>query len=277
MTLEMLDSDAAMLAAAGSVAEEALALHRDALSLLTDGWCSQSGSAATDLLRRQCGGGAELVTALHGAAAELRSLRDSLEEMGPHPDPSVGRADGDQPPFAQSSARLDDRPAPQFELPASPPVYGTAPPAPQAGPAWPLGAGLAALPSLGAGLVGLIAQIGDALSPDSAAPAPADDPAVIKSRADEMVATPIGTAAEPPRTPVLPPVAAPVERISEPATRIPVPESPPPPPPQLLAAERPPEPAVSAPDPIPPDAAPAAAEARTPCEIAADELPQVGQ
>ena len=79
MNPEALEFDCAALVAAGSLAEEALALHREALAIVEQGWHSQSGSAATDVLRRQCGEAAELVTALHDATGDFRALRDAAE------------------------------------------------------------------------------------------------------------------------------------------------------------------------------------------------------
>jgi acetylglutamate kinase len=101
---EALDADGAALAAAGSLAAEALALHRDALALLDEGWRSQSGSTATDLLRQQCGEGAELVAALRDAAAECRALCDAAE----YPVTAVDD---------QAFSRLGDRPAARFGTP----------------------------------------------------------------------------------------------------------------------------------------------------------------
>lgn len=320
---EALDADGAALAAAGSLAEEALALHRDALTLLDDGWRSQSGSAATDLLRLQCGEGAELVAALHDAAAECRALCDAAEY------PVGAVAD-------QTFSRIGDRPAARFGAP-DPTAFGSiAAPSPQPPPAWtptpvpasalpavpapaaPLPAAPAlavpspALPDLGGALVGLVAQIADAMSLESAGDSvdPGDNADLATEAATEaaseaatgqrpsadeperpappLPATPSppsatpspppATASPPPATPQVPAVDPPVLLPITPADQLqPAPPLPPPDPP-LLAAERPPDPPA---DPVAPPAedipeqAPAG-NPDTPCEIAADALPQVG-
>ena len=293
MNPEALESDCAALAAAGSLAEEALALHREALGLVEQGWHSQSGSAATDALRRQCGEAAELVTALHDATGDFRALRDVAEY-------------GVDASTAQPYNRLSDRPPAQFDtaepfffggapapapapapVPVSPPVP---PPAPPPAPAWTPGTAGPPLPDLGGALVGLVAQIADAVSLISA-----------EEGAGLEVTPPTDPPAEPPaalpqpESPALPPVSPPVQFVGPTAP----PDSAAPPiaaPPPLLAAERPPDPPPEPrPDPPPAPEVPAAPVApaleqppeplpeqspedpKTPCEIAADALPQVGQ
>jgi hypothetical protein len=270
---EALDADCSALAAAGSVAEEALALHCEALAILEQGWHSQSGSAATDVLRRQCGEAAELVTALHDATGDFRALRDAAEY-------------GVDASTAQPSNRLSDRPPAQFET-AEPFLFGSAaapapapPPVPPPAPAWTPGTAEPPLPDLGGALVGLVAQIADAVSSLSAeegagleAAQPTDPPA--DPPAESSAAPPK------PESPAVPPVSPPVQFVGPSAP----PESPPPP---LLAAERPPDPppepgpasppvpeVAAAPPESPPESPPE--DPRTPCEIAADALPQVGQ
>lgn len=159
MNPEALDADCAALAAAGSVAEEALALHCEALAILEQGWHSQSGSAATDVLRRQCGEAAELVTALHDATGDFRALRDAAEY-------------GAVASTAEPYNRLNDRPSAQFET-AEPFFFGGAaapvpPQVPPPAPAWTPGTAVPPLPDLGGALVGLVAQIADAVSSLSA-------------------------------------------------------------------------------------------------------------
>lgn len=268
MNPEALDADCAALAAAGSLAEEALALHRDALAILEQGWHSQSGSAATDALRRQCGQAAELVTALHDATGEFRQLRDAAEAGMPAP------AD-------QFSTRLSDRLPAQFEAAQPVPFGNTAAPAPPPaaawtpGPAWTPAAAGPQFPDLGSTLVGLVAQIADTLNL-----APAEEAGEAVQRGS---APPTEAPTEAPPAPPSPPVHA----AGPPAQPDPVLAPSP-----LLAAERPPDPPEPAPEPRPdpapgpeipavpvapvPEPAPPE-DPQTPCEIAADALPQVGQ
>ena len=350
LSLQALDADSAALAAAGSVAEEALALHRQALAVLTEGWRGGSSSAADDLLRQQCAEAADVVTALHGAAGELRSLRQRLADLR---DEKVDAAiriddrraaerpawlaharaamdDGADPEaieairreiapyvasdirsdwmaamqsgtesvagaYGDTAARLSDRPMPRFDSPQPSAYAGPMTPlaSPQPVPAWPSGATQSALPNLGGALVGLVAQIAEALGPDVGIPA--DIPAAnhADSTTDSSVDGPADRRqADPPPRPD--PVGRPVPPQAAAATSLlpasaapesqvdvaPPPLPPAPPPPDLLAAERPPEPEVPH-EPAPAlDAGPAsdmAGAAETPCEIAADELPQVGQ
>jgi hypothetical protein len=290
---EALESDCAALVAAGSLAEEALALHRDALAIVEQGWHSQSGSAATDALRRQCGEAAELVTALHDATGDCRALRDTAEY-------------GVDASTAEPYNRLSDRPPAQFDT-AEPFIFGGAaapapalppvpPPAPA--PAWTPGTAGPPLPDLGGALVGLVAQIADAVSSISAEEAaglettlPTDPPT--EPRTEPRTEQPAESPAAPPEpeSPTLPPVSPPVQFVGPTAP----PDSAAPPiaaPPPLLAAERPPDPPpeprpASPPAPEvptapvapaleqPPEQAPE--DPKTPCETAADALPQVGQ
>lgn len=263
---EALDADGAALSAAGAAAEEALSLHRQALAVLEEGWQSESGTAATDLIRRQCAQAADLVEALHGAAAELRSLRDTVDPLGAN---EVSSAE----PVA---ARLDDRAAPRFQ---TPPVIPAAP-ASSSFPPWPSGTGavpLSQLPNIGGTLAGLVTQIADALSPDAtdagaavaaegSAPPNEERPSVAVKSAAEITAAGSEELASPVMDPPerMPVEAAPPPLSAPPESVLAQPE-PPPLPPEPLAAERQPEP----PEPL--------TEARTPCEIAADELPQVGE
>jgi len=304
---EALAADSAALSSAGSAAEEALALHRFALAVLDDGWRGESGSTAIDLVRRQCGEAANLVEALHGAAAELRALRDSLPPAAAGYDGDLVDAEGgyaQAPGYAEAAARLSDRAAPVFAAPAPPipPAALTSPmplspamaPAP-AMSAWPSSPGslpmpnlgAAAFPNLGSTVAGLVAQVADALSsdtPEAGSPAAAtpDAEPVDKSNATSPPAQRETAAREPapalpPQPPALPAAAVPPSR---PDGVVPQQESAPSP---LLAAELPPPPG-SSPTPPPPEPAPppgpapaVAADTKTPCEIAADELPQVGQ
>lgn len=295
MNPEALEIDCAALVAAGSLAEEALALHREALAIVEQGWHSQSGSAATDVLRRQCGEAAELVTALHDATGDFRALRDAAEY-------------GVDASTAQPYNRLSDRPPAQFET-AEPFFFGAAPapapapvpvspPVPPPAPAWTTGTTGPPLPDLGGALVGLVAQIADAVSLISAeegagleATPPTEPPAepATGSSTESPTEPPAESPAAPPEPespalpPVGPPVSPPVQFVGPSAP----PDSAPPP---LLAAERPPDPppeprpasppaaeVPTAPLPEPPIPEPPAPDPKTPCEIAADALPQVGR
>jgi hypothetical protein len=331
-TGEALAADSAALSAAGSAAEEALALHRSALAVLDEGWGGESGSAAIDLVRRQCDEAADLVEALHGAAAELRALRDSLSTLGAGYDGGAGpidTVDGAAYPqpseYAQAAARLSDRAAPVFATPAPPmpPAALSSPavsPAP-AMPAWPPSPGsppvpnlgAAAFPNLGSTVAGLVAQIADVLSADApeadslgtdtrdaeppdqpeaergAEPEaergaePPDQPEAERgaepgAEPDQKPSPTDGYAPTPTAQPPVLPAAVPTP---QPDGAVPQQESPPMP---LLAAELPPpaepppaEPPTAEPPP-PPGLVPAVpSDGKTPCEIAADELPQVGQ
>lgn len=270
--LNAIDADAAALATASMLAEDALALHREAEALLAEGWSSESGCAAGDLLRQQIADGTELVAALHDAAEEFRSLRGVVEESGSVPD------------LSQTAVRLNERPTPSLQAPAPQPSYAGSAAWPSSVPPVP------PLPDLAGALVGLVATAADALSPDSVDPSgsPPDD------APDDA---PVGPPADPPDekagpTPRAAVVGEPITPPPPPAAVPPTPAVPewpqPQPEPPLLAAERPPESdPIPAPEPPPvppqspaepaPPQSPAEQDPNTPCEIAADELPQVGQ
>ena len=279
MNPEALDADCAALAAAGSVAEEALALHCEALAILEQGWHSQSGSAATDVLRRQCGEAAELVTALHDATGDFRALRDAAEY-------------GAVASTAEPYNRLSDRPPTQFET-AEPFFFGGAaapvpPPVPPPAPVWTPATAVPPLPDLGGALVGLVAQIAEAVSLISVEEGADLGTAESTAQRTDPPTDPPPIAAPPkPESPAVPPVSPPVQFVGPSAP----PEPAPPPiaaPPPLLAAERPPDPPpeprpasppapeVPAAPPEPPPEPPPE-DPKTPCEIAADALPQVGK
>lgn len=274
-------ADSAALAAAAGVAEEALACHRDALSALSEGWRSETGSAATGLLARQCAEATDVVAALHRAAAELTRVHDDWS------DPSGDRpADGsavEGPPTWTVDASagfptpdlLGTAPAPSSPAPVSWDGQTTSPwsaaapvspPVPSAG--WLPGGstalpGVGGLPDVGGALVGLVAQIAAMLGsysdarPDPAPAAPVDAPPAAEdapSAHDRDLRRPAtSSAADPePLTDSVPSSAVPQ---SLPPASLP-PASPPPAPedaaaPELLAAERPPDPEVE-PEPAPP-------------------------
>ena len=165
--------------------------------------------------------------------------------------------------------------------------------APSATPAWQPGGSVPALPDLGGALVGLVAQIAQTLGPYAGnaetrpAEVPAEKPPLAKAdpRRLHRKAPPVTPSAVPAG---LPDSAVPKSAAPQPQPATPTPSAPTP---ELLAAERQPEPGqppepppvpVGAPvpqvPPVPDAPPPAPAEgARTPCEIAADELPKVGE
>ncbi len=318
--------DRAALTAAADVAEEALACHRDALAALGDGWRSETGSAATDVLHQQCAEATDIVVALRRVAVELALLNDGWADTAPGNAEAV-RPDGvrtAEPPVAEASrspagipaadrfgAGTASPPGPPTVVPAE--TVSAAPGSAQAagGPwsaapttAWqaplgvpPAGSG-AALPDLGGALVGLVAQIAQALGSYGDIPAagrpegPAETPPVTVKAEPR---TP-GHQTDPPMTAGAAPSRLPDGAVPKSAVVLPQPpvQAQPVPSPELLAAERPADPGVAmesapppvaaaVPDPPPPPAADVGtapvgpADAKTPCEIAADELPKVGE
>lgn len=229
--------DSAALASAASAADDALQLERQALTVLRENWTGESATAAIDFLDAHCQEGEAVASALRHAADLLAALGDSA-------DPAVGELD----------AGLADRMPSNFSAPVPP--AAAAAPAPAMN--WPTG-GTSALPDIGGAIADLINQAADALNadPGAADPTAADAPADMVAEpqtaaanqdpsAESVAAEPVAAEPPPPAAETAPaPVIAPVE-----------PGAP-------LVAE------VSPPAPMDPD--------RTPCEIAADELPQVGE
>lgn len=228
------------LAAAASAAEEALRLEREALSVLRDSWTGESASAATDFIDSHCREGEAVVSALRRAAAVLATLGDSVDGLE---DPVTPSAD-------QIDAGLADRAPSNFAAPVPPPAAAPAP-----AMNWPP-SGMPALPDLGGAIADLIAQAADSLTADPVAV----DPVVEDPLVEDPVTADI-PAEDPPTAPE-PALVAPAAGITAPAEPAP-----------LLAAEAPPA------EPLPPLEVPTdpPVSDRTPCEIAADELPQVGQ
>lgn len=236
--MSALAQDGAALASAASAAEEALQLERQALSVLRDSWTGETASAATDLIDAHCREGEAVVSALRRAADVLVTLGDSADLPGD-----------------QVDAGLADRAPSNFAAPTPP----AAAPAPAMNT--PGGGGASALPDVGGAIAGLISQIVDALNADpggidpSAGDPPADaitppvTPAAPDQAPEPSVAA-VVTEPAPPAAPVAEPVIAPDESAPLPAAEVP-PSAPAP-------AEG------SSPD-------------RTPCEIAAGELPQIGE
>ncbi len=171
--------DSAALDAAASIAEEALACHREALILLAEGWQSETGSAIADFMDRQCGHGADVVDTLRRAAGRPDTLADSPADpdlggflptdrtAGP-PDsaPLIGDPVAAEPIAPAPAPAAAPAPAPM------PPWTGPVPASPWGQPgtdapwAAPASSGLAgpsAFPDLGATLAGLVAEITQAL------------------------------------------------------------------------------------------------------------------
>lgn len=231
-----LEAERVAMTAAAAMAEDALSLQREALAVLAEGWDGQSGSAAADLLSRQCADGADMVAAMQEVAGELALLRDSLADPGDTAAARAARAYGESP-------------------------FGSGVPT---APWGPTGIPLPALPDFGGALAGLVGQITEAIgTAELAGEIPAEIPAGPPEPPEppEAVREAVETVPDPGVThsgPVEPPAPVPVE------------------PPGPLAAEAP---VVSPPiqEPVvvqPPEMEP---EPATPCEIAADELPQVGR
>ena len=141
--------------------------------------------------------------------------------------------------------------------------------------------GVPAAPDLGGALSGLAGQIAQGLdglftgSPDASADLPAPDPVDAgvgepKPEVDPPVDDPKGAEAETDSPEQAPNESAGTKETdtAPPAENPPAEDAPPEEPP---AAEPPPPP------PVPEPPAPEPAEEPTPCQIAADELPQVGQ
>jgi hypothetical protein len=192
------------------------------------------------------------------------------------------------PPSWSAPAAASPTPAPPLSAPPPPPVppvdAGSAAPAMATPPSAP---SLGGMPDIGSGLSGLGQQLADVFGSllGSADEGLADTPDVDEPEPDEEVDDELeddtedapddndddddDESVDPTADPEKEPVAEePVEPVCEPAAP-PVPVDPPPP-------------AEPAPTPVPPPPAepaqpPEPVAAKTPCEIAADELPQVGE
>ena len=229
-----LEAERVAMTAAAAMAEDALSLQREALAVLAEGWDGQSGSAAADLMSRQCADGADVVAAMQEVAGELALLRDSLADPGDTA-ARAARAYGESP-------------------------FGSGVPA---APWGPTGMPLPALPDFGGALAGLVGQIAEAIgTAELASEIPAEIPAG-PPEPPEVVPEAVETVPDP--VPAPPPDTVPAEAPGPLAAEAPVVS---PPTEEPLVIQRPPE---TEPQPESP-AAPA-----TPCEIAADELPQVGR
>lgn len=236
------------------------------------------------------------VSAAYGDAEHALSSHGAVRfeipaQLGPPipsaPSPTAGRVHVDlpAPPAptvpAAAPAMPPVTPAPAPEVPtALPPVQ---PPSVQPPPAQPLSAplGTDVAPTSGAGgLSGLVAQIIDSLgslfdAPGDAAPDSAElpEPDAIDSVDGEDPVDDGTDDPAPDEEPAAEPEhVAPLQNPDDQASATPLPEA--------EAEVEPPAPeSVATPPPVmpPPALAEATDDAATPCEIAADELPQVGQ
>jgi len=288
LRLDALDSDIAALAAAAVTSEEAVRVQREALDALAAGWHGGSGSNAVDFVSRHCETAGSVVAALRDGAAELNALS---EKLGHVVDAKVGTAlrgdwvlsrspDDSTMAYDTAVTRLGELPVPRFETPLAPtrPTFDPMAPDPsrpapaspsmppqQAVPGWNPGSPSVGLPNFGGSLAGLINQIAQALgsysdiTPSDAPQSDAPPGPTKDSVADvKPVVQEEQSAAEAPLAAEAPPAA----EVTAPA---------------VDAAQPPPTPATL-PTPPTPAAEPAAVDdTATPCEIAADELPQVGQ
>jgi len=286
--LEALAADAAALASAAGASEEALLFQQAALEVMTEGWRGGSGDGAVEFLSRHCSRSGELVAALRDAAAILTTLGAKLEHaVGVKVDAARcgDWTEATRTPAAAAAvydeaiAGLGAVPLPRFEIPLAPQppaAVGSPPDSKPTPPPMPLSAqpsassappGLPsiALPNVGGSLAELITTLAQALgSYSDVAPVadPLDAPTVVPEQASPPDEPP------PPDEP-LPPDEPPPPDEAPPA------DEPPPTGEPLAAEELVPVPA--APDTEVPAEAATADDADTPCEIAADELPQVGQ
>ena len=310
LRLDALEADSAALASAASMSEEALHLQREALGVLTEGWRGGSGSGAVDFVARHCAAATGVIAEFRNGARVLGLLSENL---GRAVDSKVDAvlADGISAEWAATNpsaaaydealTRLGELPSPRFETPlpsaapttdpgpgrpvATPSPLASSMPAQQTAPSWtsglpPVGLPTAGLPNFGGALAGLINQIAQVLGPYSDAPAdsftdPQDEPRDAKAPADPVAANPgpkdsvaevkpVATerqsAAAAPLAAEVPPPVSPVPEPAATPTTEPLPTEPPTTPPATSPAK------------------PAATDdTATPCEIAADELPQVGQ
>jgi hypothetical protein len=315
LRLDIVDADAAALTAASEGAEEALHIQREAFDLLSHSWRGGSGSGAGEFLARQSAAAAEVVASLRSAAVALSALRVGLEHLvDAKVDAALGGVWSAVPgsgaegaaAYGVAVSRLGELPAPRFETPARPAELTQPPPAippppqpvpdqvsapmaapvsapvsPLPGQGWASGAPVGALPGISdiaGSLTGLVTWIAQTLGSYADTPttpqiadttdiSPPDDPVDdVKPVAPEQHSSP--------KTPLAAESPAPVTELPAP---VPVtdPPAPEPPAPQAPAPQTP---AAPLPPPPPPPPAPTpAADVATPCEIAADELPRVGQ
>ena len=249
--------------------------------------------------------------ALSALRADLEHLVDAKVDVARSGDFSAVAGSGTEAEVAYDVAisRLGELPAPRFQTPArlaeltprQPPPVPPAPqpspdqapaaaPAPTSGPlpspgqGWLSGAPFGAppgIPDLGGSLAGLVTWIAQTLGSHADPPTtggivdttdfatPEDPVDKVKSVAPEQHSSPT--------TLPVADVPAPVAEVPARVAEVPAP---------VLAAEAPPAETPAAPSPPPaeapvapppPPAQPAVTDVATPCEIAADELPRVGQ
>ncbi len=197
--------DSAALEAAASIAEEALACHREALILVAEGWQSETGSAIAEFMDRQCSQATDVVDALRRASGSMPAAPDTWTDPGSEPVGGRSVDPADAPPPSAETTGPATAPV-DATTPAAPPAPGPVSPwtgqvpSPWAGQVpspwaaapvaadvpWAAGsspAGLPtppAIPDFGGALVGLVSEIAQALG-SYAEPGPstapsADDP-----------------------------------------------------------------------------------------------------
>ena len=275
----------------------------------------QKCAEATDIVAELRRAAAEL-RSLHDGFADLSggTTQAPLADDGRAAEQSIV-ATSSRPVGAPAPGQIREDPMPQPDPPAAVPgqalspapwaaqaptgPWTPAPPGtPEAAPSWQPGGSIPPLPDVGGALVGLIAQIAQTLGsyadtgglpPSEHHREEASSAATAAPRPPHRNPPPVTASAGPVSLPdsAIPKSAAPQNAVLQPnspvlsqtppellpAERPPDPGGPPPPPP-VTAAE--PEPPPPTPAPVDPGPAPAA-ESKTPCEIAADELPKVGE
>ena len=81
LRLDALGSDTVAIESLARAVEDGLEVTRDALGAVLQSWQGDAGSAAAEVVARQCAMGAEVAENLRVAADELRSLRDQLGQL----------------------------------------------------------------------------------------------------------------------------------------------------------------------------------------------------
>jgi hypothetical protein len=228
------------------------------------------------------GSGTEAAVAYDVAVSRLGELPTARFETPACPAELTPQQPQALPPVPQPVP--DQAPAPvsaPVPAPVSAPMAApvSAPVSPMPGQGWTSGAPVGALPGvpdIGGSLAGLVTWIAQTLGSYADAP-------TAGGIADTTDVTTPGNPVDEVK-PVVPeqyssPTTLPVAKVPAPAAEVPAPvfaaEAPAA---EVPAAEIPaPPPPPTAPPPPAPPAPPAAADVATPCEIAADELPRVGQ
>ena len=311
LRLDALDADSAALAAAASTSEEAIHAQREALTVLTEAWRGGSGDGAVDFVARHCAAAEGVAAEIRSGAGVLSALSENLARVvnskveavldGSAEWAAANSTNPSAAAYEEALTRLGELSAPRFETPLPPAIPTTGPgpgrpvPTPAGLPSSPSAMPLpqspnTGLPNFGSALAGLINQIAQALGPYSDIPHPdIPQPDIPPAEALPPQAPPPETSPpETPQTPAAEPTndvkpVAPEEQSPADvplAAEVPLAAKAP-----LLAEVAPPAEPAAVPDqppPAPPQGPAVAADTTagdtaTPCEIAADELPQVGQ